>query len=154
VDGVVEGIGLRSTRVRNLDGYLITVPNKTMGNSTITNIARRPNIKTTMNLGLTYDTSVAQLRQAVRILEEIFQAHPMTHDVLISFNEFDDSALNIQVVHWWKSTDYRAYLKDLHELNLAIKQRFEEAGLNMAYPTQTVYVKQESDGQFRRGPKT
>jgi MscS family membrane protein len=74
--------------------------------------------------------------------------------VLISFNEFDDSALNIQVVHWWKSTDYRAYLKDLHELNLAIKQRFEEAGLNMAYPTQTVYVKQESDGQFRRGPKT
>ena len=57
VEGSVEEIGLRSTRIRNPDGHLITVPNKTMGNSTITNITRRPNIKTTLNIGVTYDTS-------------------------------------------------------------------------------------------------
>src|SRR5205814_776703 len=56
IDGVVESIGLRSTRVRNQDGFLVTVPNKTMGNATITNVTRRPNIKTEMNIGITYDT--------------------------------------------------------------------------------------------------
>ena len=56
VDGTVENIGLRSTRVRNQDGHLVTIPNKTMGNATITNITARPNLKTEMNLALSYDT--------------------------------------------------------------------------------------------------
>src|ERR671923_162626 len=56
VDGTVETIGFRSTRVRNLDGHLVTIPNKTMGNATLTNISLRPNIKTVMNIGVTYDT--------------------------------------------------------------------------------------------------
>ncbi|MDB6024588.1 MAG: Low conductance mechanosensitive channel YnaI, partial [Verrucomicrobiales bacterium] len=76
VDGTVETIGLRSTRVRNLDGHLITVPNKTMGNATITNITLRPNIKTTMNIGLTYDTSAEKVKRAIEVLTEIFKAHP------------------------------------------------------------------------------
>ena len=56
IDGTVEAIGLRSTRVRNLDGYLVTIPNKTMANANIINISKRPNIKTVMNIGVTYDT--------------------------------------------------------------------------------------------------
>jgi MscS family membrane protein len=52
VDGVVEQIGFRSTRVRNQDGYLVTIPNKAVGNATITNIALRANIRTLMNIGL------------------------------------------------------------------------------------------------------
>jgi len=52
----VETIGLRSTKIRNLDGHLVTIPNKTMGNATLTNITSRPNIKTVMNIGITYDT--------------------------------------------------------------------------------------------------
>jgi MscS family membrane protein len=55
VDGMVEAIGLRSTTVRSLDGHHVTIPNKLMGNAIITNITRRPTIKTEMNLGLTYD---------------------------------------------------------------------------------------------------
>jgi MscS family membrane protein len=55
VDGTVEQIGFRSTRVRNLDGFLVSIPNKTMGNAIITNVAQRPNIKTVMNFGVTYD---------------------------------------------------------------------------------------------------
>src|SRR5688572_8021726 len=83
IDGTVEEIGLRSTRIRNLDGYLITVPNKTMGNSTITNISRRPNMKTVLNFGLTYDTPAAKVQEAVNILRELYTAHPMTHDVVL-----------------------------------------------------------------------
>ena len=102
IDGVVESIGLRSTRVRNLDGFLITVPNKTMGNATITNVSRRPTIKTEINIGLTYDTSLAKMKHALEILDDVYRKHPMTHDLVVGFNKFADSALNISVVHWWK----------------------------------------------------
>src|SRR2546423_10665054 len=70
VDGTVETIGLRSTRVRNLDGHPITVPNKTMGNSTINNVTRPPNIKTVLNIGITYDTPADKGKTALRILPE------------------------------------------------------------------------------------
>jgi len=144
VDGVVESIGLRSTRVRNLDGHLITVPNKTMGNATITNITRRPNIKTEMNIGIPYDTPLEKVKEALQILEEIYRSHPMTADLMVSFNKFADSSLNILVVHWWNSTDFKAYLAGMQELNLAIKKRFDEAEVEFAFPSQTHYVKQVS----------
>lgn len=143
IDGTVESIGLRSTRVRNLDGHLITVPNKTMGNATITNVTRRPNIKTEMNIGITYDTSADTVQLAINILNEVYRAHPMTQDLIVGFNKFADSSLNINVVHWWGSTDYRAYIAGMQELNLAIKRRFDAAGIEFAFPTRTVYVKQE-----------
>jgi MscS family membrane protein len=145
VDGVVETIGLRSTRVRNLDGHLITVPNKTMGNATITNIAMRPTIKTEMVFGLSYDTSAENMRKALAILNEIYRSNPMTHDVSIAFTQFADSSLNIQVTHWWKNTDYAAYLMGIQEINLTIKKRFDAEGLNFAFPSRTLYVKQDSD---------
>jgi MscS family membrane protein len=142
IDGVVESIGLRSTRVRSADGHLVAIPNKTVGNATITNVARRPNIRTLMNIGLTYDTPTDRVKQAVALLEEVFRGHPMTQDVWISFNKFADSALNIQVIHWWNGTDYKRYLEGMHELNLRVKERFDRAGLDFAFPSQTLYIKQ------------
>ena len=145
VDGTVESIGLRSTRVRNLEGHLITIPNKTMGNASITNITRRPNIKTEMNIGVTYDTSAEKVRRAIQILEEVYRGHSMTSDLIVSFNKFADSSLNILVLHWWKGLDAKAYLAGMQELNLKVKERFDDEGINMAYPTQTLYLKQDSD---------
>jgi len=144
VDGTVEAIGMRSTRVRNLDGYLVTIPNKTMGNATITNITRRPTIKTEINFGLTYETSTEKLKLAVQILEEIYRAHPQTHDLIINFNKFADSSLNILVVHWWKGTDGKACMAGLQELNFKVKERFDAEHLDMAFPSQTIYLKQDA----------
>jgi len=141
VDGTVETIGLRSTRVRNLDGHLVTIPNKTVGNATITNVAARPNIKTEMNLGLTYDTPAEQVKRAVELLGEIFRRHPKTHDVIITFNRFDNSSLNLQVIYWWNGTVFKDFTVDLQALNLQIKERFDAEGLEFAFPTQTVYVR-------------
>jgi MscS family membrane protein len=144
VDGTVEQIGIRSTRVRNLDGHLITVPNKTMGNATITNITRRPNIKTTMTIGITYNTPTAKVKEALAILADVFK-HPKTSDVIISFNQFADSSLNITVIHWWNSTDFKDYMAGMQAFNLAIKERFDGADIGFAFPTRTLYVKQDSD---------
>jgi len=145
VDGVVESIGMRSTRVRNLDGHLITVPNKTMGNATITNVTRRPNIKTIMDIGVTYDTPMEKLRRAIDLLKETYQAHPKTSDLIVSFNQFAASSLNIRVIHWYNSTDYKEYLDGIQELNLRIKEQFDAEGISFAFPTQTIYMKQDSE---------
>ena len=151
MEGDVESIGLRSTRVRNLDGHLITVPNRIMGNAAITNITRRPNIKTVINIGITYDTTPEKLERSIRILDEVYRGHPLTHDVIISFNRFADSALNLQVIHWWNSTDQKQYLAGMQELNLAIKRRYDAEGIGFAFPSQTVYLKQDSE--WRVTPK-
>ena len=141
VEGTVESIGFRSTQIRNLDGHLVTIPNKTMGNATITNISRRANIKTVSNIGLTYDTSPETVRKALAILEEIYRAHPKTKDVWLSFDKFADSSLNLLVIHWWTGTDYKAYLAGVQEMNLAIKKRFDAEKIDFAFPSQTLYVK-------------
>lgn len=141
VDGTVESIGLRSTRVRNLEGYLVTIPNKTMGNATITNVSRRPTIKTEFNIGLTYDTSVDKLKRALAILEQVYAAHPLTQEVFIAFDKFADSSLNINVVHYCKTPVWKDYLVALQELNLTVKQRFDAEGIEMAFPTRTIYTK-------------
>jgi MscS family membrane protein len=144
VDGTVESIGLRSTRIRNGDGHHVTIPNKTMGNAIITNVTRRPAIKTEMNLGLTYNTPVEKVKRATVILEEIFRANPKTADLIISFNKFADSALNIFVIHVWNGTDAKTHFAEMQELNLQIKQRFDAEKIELAFPTQTIHLKPEA----------
>ena len=144
VDGMVESVGLRSTCVRSLDGHHVTIPNKLMGNAIITNVTRRPTIKTEMNFGLTYETPVEKVRRATALLEEIFRANPKTTDLIISFNKFADSALNIFVVHVWNGTDAKQHFAEMQELNLQIKQRFDAEKIEFAFPTQTVHLKTEA----------
>lgn len=148
VEGTVETIGIRSTRVRNLDGHLITVPNKTVGNATITNITMRPNFRTVMNIGVTYNTPPDKVQQALQLIEEVCKAHPMTADVIVGFDQFADSSLNLRVIHWCGTTDYKIYLRALQEINLEVKRRFDAADISFAFPTRTVYLKQDSDWKF------
>jgi MscS family membrane protein len=131
-EGTVESVGLRSTRVRSPDGYLVAVPNKTIASAIITNITGRPSIKTSMNLALARGLPTAKVKQAVASLEEIYRAHPMTQDVWVSFNQFAGANLNISVVHWWKGTDYQKYLAGMQEMNLAVKERFDAEGISFA----------------------
>jgi MscS family membrane protein len=131
-EGVVETVGLRSTRVRNSEGYLIAVPNKTMGNATITNITQRTSIKTVMNFALPRSLPGDKVKRALALLEQIYRGHPMTQDVWVSFNQFTGANLNIQVVHWWKGTDYQKYLAGIQEMNLAVKDRFDAEGIPFA----------------------
>jgi MscS family membrane protein len=144
VEGTVETIGLRSTRLRSLDGHLVTIPNKTVGNAIITNITRRPTIRTEMNLGIAYNTPTEKVQRATAILEEVFHTHPKTSDLIISFNKFGDSALNLLVVHVWRGTDVKEHFAALQQLNLQIKERFSAEKIEFAFPSQTIYLKQQS----------
>jgi MscS family membrane protein len=98
-----------------------------------------------MNVGVTYDTPAERIERAMQIIEDIYRPHPKTADLIISFNKFESSSLNILVVHWWDSTDFKEYLLQFQKLNLELKRRFDAEGISFAFPTQTLYLKQDSD---------
>ncbi len=131
-EGAVENVGLRSTRIRSLEGYLVAVPNKTMGSSTITNLSSRPSTKTTMNFALPRNLPTEKVKRALSLLEEIYRANPITRDVWVSFNQFAGANLNIVVVHWAKETDQKKYLAAMQDMNLAVKDRFDAEGIPFA----------------------
>lgn len=144
VDGVVEEMGLRATRVRTADGFLVTVPNKTVGANTVTNVSARRFIRGVFDYGLVYDLPAARLRRASDLLREIYGNHPKTQEVQVHFNRFADSALNLNVVWLWKGTEAKDYVAAVESLQLEIKERFDAEGLEFAFPTQTVHMRQES----------
>ena len=146
VDGVVEEMGLRATRVRTADGFLVTVPNKTVGANTVTNVSSRRFIRGVFDYGLVYDLPAERLRRAAALLREIYGAHPKTHEVQVHFNKFGDSALNLNVVWLCQGTDWNAYIAAVEALQLEVKARFDAEALEFAFPTQTVHMRQEQRG--------
>ncbi len=144
VDGMVEAVGLRSTQIRSLDGFLFCVPNRQVADGTIENIALRPTIKWPFSIGLTYDTTPEKMEEACRILHEILDGHPgfnmETQPPIIYFTDYKDWSLNISVIVWFQTLDYLQFLRWKHEINLEILRRFNAAGLNFAFPTNTTFV--------------
>ncbi len=142
-DGAVEAVGFRSTRIRTLDGHLVTIPNGELANKAIRNVAKRPNIRRIMNLGLTYDTSPDKVRQAIEIVQELLADHEGQDPDLpprVYFNDFTDSALNLSVIYWYHPADWWPYNDFSQRLNMEILQRFNAAGIEFAFPTQTIHL--------------
>jgi MscS family membrane protein len=149
-EGNVEDIGLRSTRIRTPDGHLVTLPNKIVVDAGITNITKRPTIRRAMSIGLTYDTPAERVQEAVKMLDKIFRDHPLTQDVWVYWRDYSTSSLDIFIVYWCRSTEMKEFLGALEEINLQIKKQFDAAGLQFAFPTQTIHLRQENnDGQRR-----
>jgi MscS family membrane protein len=103
--GPVETVGFRSTRIRTLQGHLVTVPNSTIANSTVENIGRRPFIRRTSNITITYGSGHSKASRAVEIIKEVLSDVPevnLNSDTMprVYFNEFNDWSLNIYMSYW------------------------------------------------------
>jgi len=140
VAGSIESIGLRSTRIRTYEGTLVTIPNSAVVNAQIDNLQARPTRRTTFTIGVTYDTSSEKLKKAVAILRDVMAQHPGTDTSRAHFKSYGEFALILDVAHWCAYLDYAEYLNCIEEINFEIKRRFEEEGIEMAYPTQTVHL--------------
>ncbi len=148
VDGSVTEVGFRSTRIRTGNGHVITIPNSKIANDTVENISSRPNIKHTINLGLTYDTSPGKVEQAIQLVKDILaKFEPINNDPDLAprvfFNEFKDSSLNIMVLFWFTPPNYWDFQEVNQQINLDIMRAFEENGIEFAFPTQTLYLKND-----------
>ena len=147
-DGPVEDVGFRSTRIRTLDGHLVTVPNSKVVNEMVENISKRPSIKRALNIGVTYDTPPDKIEKALKHIKKILadveqiNTDPDTPP-RIFFTEFKDCSLNIMVLYWFKPPDYWAFLDVGQKINLDIMRAFEAENIEFAFPTQTLYVKKE-----------
>jgi MscS family membrane protein len=147
VNGVVEHVGLRSTRLRTLDGHLVTVPNSKLADAPIENVGARPYIKFVSNLTLVYDTPAVKVERAVEILHEILDAHDGREEDMpprIYFNAFNDWSLNIMVIAWFHPGDWVMAQEWNHKTNLEILKRFNAEGIEFAFPTNTTYLAGDS----------
>ncbi len=146
VDGYVEEIGFRSTRLRTLTGHLVSVPNEKMASVSIENIGRRPSIRRYTNITITYDTPVEKVERAVSLIREILKDHRGMHPDYpprVHFDEFNDTSLNIAMFYWFHPPDYWEAIKFDEEVNLRIMRAFEAEGIEFAFPTTTTYLAQD-----------
>ncbi len=141
VIGTVEEVGLRHTRVRNLDKRLVILPNSKVASSVITNITAAPQRKCVWHLGLTYNTSVAKLEKAKKIITDAVNANKSCEpNPIVEFEEFGDFSLKILVVFFTKSNDYKEFVRAKNDIGLEIKREFEKAKIEFAFPTQTIQL--------------
>ena len=147
--GTVEAIGLRSTRLRTLDGTVWSIPNRTMTDTAILNFSTRPNIKQVFTVNLTYGTTADQLRRGKEILHAIFDNHPLfdmeKQPPRITFSEMADCSLNLQVICWFQTTDFLAFTQAKEEITFRILEEFGKAGLDFAFPSQSIYIESMPD---------
>lgn len=141
-DGTVEEVGLRSTRVRTLEGRLLIINNSTFSDNTVINVSAEHTRKVVLNLGMTYDTTPEKMQQSMDVLKDIVKDQPglEMENTDIGFNAYGDFALGIIFIY--RINKDADILKTQTEVNLQILKRFNAEGLEFAFPTQTVFKKE------------
>lgn len=138
--GVVTEVGLRAVRIRTFEGHTVAIPNASVVGHAVVNRTIGKRWRHQQTLGLTYGTTSEQLEDAMRILREILDAHPaVAPDHVVRFLAFGDSSLDLTLA-WFTEPGAGAFLDTRSELNREIKRRFDEAGLEFAFPSVSVYV--------------
>ena len=142
-DGVVEEIGLRSTKIRLLTGSQTSIPNDQIERSEIENIGRRPHIRRRQNIGLAIDTPPDKVVRAVNIIREILDNHEgmrENYPPRIYFDRFRSDALNIVIFYWYHPAEYWDFLDFSQKTNNAILKAFENEGIRLALPASRTFV--------------
>lgn len=143
IEGHVEKIGFRSTRIRTLEKSFVTVPNKKLVDSELDNLSLRIQRRAKFSIGLTYDTKAAQFKKIIAEIQAYVEKHPhvLPNETRIRLFEFDSSSLNIMVLYFVDTLEYDVYLDVREEINYKIMEIVESNGASFAYPTTTVIMK-------------
>ncbi|MEM9391754.1 MAG: mechanosensitive ion channel family protein [Bacteroidota bacterium] len=142
VDGTVEEVGFRSTRIRTFRNSLMYIPNGVITNQTIDNHGLRKYRRFMTTIALTYDTPPTLIDTFVKGLEEIVKQHPKTRKDYyeIHFNDMGDSSLNVLFYIFFDVPSWSEELRSRHEVLLEIVVLAEKMGINFAFPTQTLHM--------------
>jgi MscS family membrane protein len=142
MQGHVETIGMRSTRIRTLDRTLVTVPNGKLVEMNIETFAVRDRIRFATKIGLVYGTTADQMRQILEGFEAVLRGHPdiWPDTVIVKFTGFGDSSLDIEVLCWFHTTDYNDFRDDRQDVLLGFMDVVAAAGSDFAFPTRTVHL--------------
>ncbi len=143
VEGVVEDIGMRTTKIRTFKKSLITLPNQVIANSPIENYSRRGIRRIKIKIGLTYDTSSEQIAQVISDIKTMLRNHEgiaQNETLMVNFVSFDDSSLGLLIYTFSKTSNWERYLKIKEEVNLNIMKIVEDNKTAFAFPSQSLYI--------------
>lgn len=143
-EGVVEGIGFRSTRIRTFSKSLIVVPNKLLTEKQIENWSAMNQRRVKHSLGLLYSTQPEQMEAFVAGLRSLLETDPGVdpETITVSFTDFNASSLDVLVVYFTHAVPYNEHLLVRQRLNLAILRLAAAQGVGFAFPTRTVQLEQ------------
>ncbi|MBM7703110.1 mechanosensitive ion channel domain-containing protein [Metabacillus iocasae] len=147
VEGVVEDITFRSTKIRTFAQALVTVPNSTLSNEPIINWAKMGKRQIAFHLGVTYDTPKAKLEKVVKEIKEMLIDHPDIHNevIFVNFDRFNDSSLDLYLYFFTNTTVFGDYLNVKEDINFRIMGILEKEQVEIAFPTRTLVI--QKDGQ-------
>ena len=142
--GTVERIGIKSTRIRTLQGEELVVSNAELTGARVQNFKKMEERRIVSQFGITYETPQERVHEIPGMVERMFEATEGARLDRVHFTTFGNSALIFELVYYVDSSDYAAYLDIQQNFNFELMRRFAEVGIEFAYPTQTIYHKQVS----------
>jgi MscS family membrane protein len=143
-DGFVVRMGLRSITLAALTGEKINLPNKDLVDKQIRNYTQGKFVGASLTVGVLYDNNRAQLEKAMSLMEAVASAHPRVNSCSASFKRFGDSAVELQVGFLADYKNSAEYTQMMSDIQLALKETFDQARIEFAFPTRTVYIKNEA----------
>jgi len=146
-DGFVIRMGLRSITLAALTGEKINLPNKDLVDKQIRNYTRGKLHRTSIVVGVLYDNDRAHLEKALALMESVVRANPRVDGCETSLRQFANSSVDLQVIFWADYKTSTEYNSLMSTIQLALKESFDQAKLEFAFPTRTVYLKKELECQ-------
>jgi MscS family membrane protein len=141
ITGTVEKVGFRSTRIRTFDKSIVTVPNKNMISAELDNLGKRKVRRARFYIGLTYDTTIEQMKKVVKEIETLINEHPKTdQEGRVKFQEFGASSLDIMVLYYVDSTKWDDFIDVKEDINFKIMEIVKNNDCEFAFPSTTVYL--------------
>lgn len=141
--GTVEKIGIKSTRIRTLQGEELVVSNAELTTARVNNFKKLQERRIVMNFGITYETPHDKVKAVIGMVTRIFEATDGARLDRVHFTTFGDSALIYEVVYFVESANYTDYLDIQQKVNFELMDKFAEVEIEFAYPTQTLHIKKE-----------
>lgn len=138
--GTVEHVGLRTTRVRSLSGEQIVFSNDDLLNTRIRNYKRMAERRVVFAVGVTYQTPREKLAAIPGIIRDCVEVQELTRFDRSHFKQYGPYSLDFETVYYMLDPDYTKFMDTQQAVNLLVHERFEEQGIEFAYPTQTVFV--------------
>lgn len=146
VEGVVEDINFRSTKIRRFDQALVTIPNSVLAGTAIVNWSKMGKRQITFNLGVKYSTPREKIEKCIKDIKKMLEDHPGIHKetIFVTFNNFNSSSLDIFLYFFTNTTVWREYLKVREDVNYKIMSILEENGVEIAFPSRSIYLESSS----------
>jgi len=138
--GTVKQIGIKSTRLQLLQGEELIISNRELIATSVRNFKKLKKRRIVFTFGVTCDTPLKKLKKIPEMISKIIEKMELAELDRVHFRKIGDFSLNFEVVYYMKVGDYVKYMDTQQEINYAVIESFEKEGIEMAFPTQTIFL--------------